>query len=178
MTAEPRDHCQHAPGAAAADSRARLTETRARLTALQDAAAAAYDEITAADAALRALARRRVSAERAARHAAAVRQDAVRAAAAGARDRPGLLAEVASGFRARSRWRSRRAGLDAAVSAAQPPLDAARRSLSEVRDEFAAQVQARAEAVTVLRRLTAQCAAARAQLAANAGSADSDGGAG
>jgi chromosome segregation ATPase len=182
MTAEPRDRAQDTPGAAAADTAAtahvRLTAVQARLTALQACAAAAYDEITAADAALRALARRRVTSERAARHAAAVRAAAARAAAACERDRPRLPADVGSGFRARSRWRARQAELDAALSAAQPPLAAARRALAEIRDEFAAQVQARAEAVTALRQVTAQCAAARAQLAANAGIASSDGGAG
>jgi chromosome segregation ATPase len=178
MTAEPRDRCEDAPRIPPADACARRGALQARLTALQDCAAAAYDEITAADAALQALARRRVTAERAARHAAAVRSGAARAVAACEQDRPRLLAELASGLRARSRWRSRQTELDAALNAAQPPLAAARRALSEVRDEFADQVQARAEAVTALRRLTAQCAAARAQLAANTGSADGDGGAG
>jgi hypothetical protein len=139
---------------------------RVRLADLQDSAAGAYAAITAADAALRAEAGRRVAAERAVRQAAAVRAAAARAAQAHARTRPGPLTQLASGLRARPRWQRRQAVLDNAVAEADRPLADARRVLSAVRDEFASQVRARGEAAAALRRLTAECAAARAELTA------------
>lgn len=142
---------------------------RARLAALQDSAADAYAAIAAADDALRALAERRVAAERDLRHAIARHHAASRAAAAHARVRPGPFAQLATGFRAGREWRERRAALEAALHEAQRPLATARRALFHVKGEFAAQVHARAEAVTALRRLTAGCAAALAEIAAEEG---------
>lgn len=139
---------------------------RDRLAALQDSAAGAYAVITAADAALRAQAGRRVAAERALRQAAAVRAAAAVAARAHARTRPGPLAQLASGLRGRPRWQRRQAVLDSAVAEADGPLADARRALSAARDEFAAQLRASGEAAAALRRLTAECAAARAELTA------------
>lgn len=139
-----------------------------RLAALQASASDAYAAITAADAALAGLARQRVAAERVLRHAAGARQAAARTAAEHRRARPGLTAELTARFRARSRWRARQARLDAAVIAAEPLLADARRALSAARDQFAAQVQVRAEAVTTLRRLTIACAAARAEITGEA----------
>jgi hypothetical protein len=54
------------------------------------------------------------------------------------------------------------------VTEAEPLLADARWALSAARDQFAARVQARAEAVTTLRQLTIACAAARAEIAADA----------
>ena len=53
-------------------------------------------------------------------------------------------------------------------------LDDARRAAARLRDEFAARLAARAEAVTALRRLTADCAAARAEASDDAGAEASD----
>jgi chromosome segregation ATPase len=138
---------------------------RARLAALQDCAADAYAAITAADAALRALAGRRVAAERELRHAVTRHHAVSRAAAAHARVRPGPLAQLATRFRAGREWRERRAALDAALHETQRPLATARRAVSQVKGEFAAQVHTRAEAVTALRRLTAECASVLEELA-------------
>ncbi|HEY3882271.1 MAG TPA: hypothetical protein VGM12_27080 [Trebonia sp.] len=148
------------------DGHVDATAARARLAALQRGAAGAYATITEADAALRTVAARRVAAERVLRHAAAVRQAAVRAAAAHARAQPGLFGQLASGLRARARWRRGQAALDAAVAEAERRLADARRALAPARDEFAAHVRARGEAAAALRRLTAECAAARAEITA------------
>jgi hypothetical protein len=139
------------------------------LRTLQDSAADAYAAITAADAVLRAIAERRVAAERELRHAVARHHAASRASAAHAGARPGPFAQLATRFRAGREWRERRAALDAARHEAERPLAAARRMLSQVKGEFAAQVHARAEAVTALRRLTAECAAALEELAREEG---------
>jgi hypothetical protein len=139
---------------------------RSRLAALQDSAADALAAITAADAALRAIAVRRVAAEQQLRQAVAARQAAARTAAGHARAQPRRVANLASRFRAGPDWRRGQAALDAAVAAAERPLADARRALADVRDEFAAQLQARAEPVAALRRLTAECAAARAEIGA------------
>jgi chromosome segregation ATPase len=155
MTAERCDRHEDAARAA-----------RGRLAALQDRAADAYAAVTAADAALRAVTARRVTVEKALRQAASVRATAVRAAAAHTRARPGLAVTLASGLRARSRWRSEQALLDAAVAAAARPLADARQALSQVREEFAAHLRARGAAAAALRRLTAECAAARAEVTA------------
>jgi hypothetical protein len=155
MTAEPCERHDDAADAALG-----------RLTALQDGAAGAYAAIIAAEVALRAVASRLVAAEQTLRRAAAVRAAAVRAAEAHARTRPGLLAELASGLRARPRWRRERTLLAAAVADAARPLADARQALSQVREEFAAHLRARGEAAGELRRLTAECAAARAEVTA------------
>jgi chromosome segregation ATPase len=155
MTAEPRERHDDAARAA-----------RGRLAALQDSAAGAYAAITAAEAALRAAASRLVAAEQTVRRAAAVRAAARRAAEAHARSRPGLLSELSSGLRARSRWRRERALLAAAVADAARPLADARQALSQARAEFADHLGARGEAAAALRRLTAECAAARTELTA------------
>jgi hypothetical protein len=159
-----QDQDERAPDSGHAASAA--DAVRARLAARQDEAADAYTAITAADAALRPLAQRRVAAEQLLRHAAARHHAASRAAAAHARARPGPLAQLRSRLRARSAWRARDAGLQAALTQTQPPLAEARQALSLARDAFAAQVRERAEAVTALRRLTAECAAAREELLA------------
>jgi hypothetical protein len=128
-----------------------------RLAALRRDAAAAYATISAADAALHALAGRRVAAERVLRGALARHQAASRALAAHARAKPGRLAQLLTGFRAGREWFARQADLNAALREASGPLTAARRTVSGVKREFAAQVHARAKAVTALRRLTADC---------------------
>jgi hypothetical protein len=128
-----------------------------RLAALRRDAAAAYAAISAADAALELLAGQRVAGERVLRRALARYQAASRALAAHARAKPGHLAQLLSGFRAGRGWLARQTALNAAVREASGPLTAARRTVSGVKCEFAAQVHARAEAVTALRRLTAEC---------------------
>jgi hypothetical protein len=50
------------------------------------------------------------------------------------------------------------------VADAERPLADPRRTLSQVKAEFAVQLNARAEAVAELRRLTAECAAVLAEL--------------
>jgi len=168
MTAENTTENQEDPGVL----RARRTALADRLAALRDSANAAYAAISGAEAELAVIAAERVTAERALREAVTERAAAARSAAAHQRARPGALAQLASTLRAPravgqlARWRQQQAALDAAVTAADPPVAAARRALAEVREEFAAQVRARGEAATALRRLTAQCAAAQAELAA------------
>jgi hypothetical protein len=128
-----------------------------RLTALRRDAAAAYAAISAADTALESLAGQRVAGERVLRGALVRYQAASRALAAHARAKPGRLAQLLTGFRAGRQWLVRQTDLSAAVREATEPLTAARRMVSGVKREFAAQVRARAEAVTALRRLTAEC---------------------
>src|ERR1700722_19609966 len=139
---------------------------RALLAGRQHKAAEAYAAITAADGALRLAAGHRVSAERAARPAAGPHAAAARAAAAHARARPGPLAQLGTGFRAGREWRRQRPALEAALAAAETQLTAAGQALSAAKDEFTVRVAARAAAAATLRRLTAECAAARAQIAA------------
>lgn len=136
----------------------------ARLAALQRDAAAAYAAISAADAALQALAGERVAGERVLRNAWARYRAASRALARHARAKPGPLTQLVSGFRARREWLAAQADLSAALREATGPLTAARQTVSGVKGEFAAQVQARAEAVTALRRLTAGCVAVLAEI--------------
>jgi hypothetical protein len=138
----------------------------ALLAGLQHSAADAYAAITAADEALRVLAGQRVAAERALRLAAGRHQAAARAAAAHARSRPGLLAQLATRLRAGREWRRQRAALETALAAAGRQLAAARQALSEAKDEFAARLAGRTAAAATLRRLTAECAAARGRIAA------------
>jgi hypothetical protein len=128
-----------------------------RLAALRRDAAAAYATISAADTALHALARQRVAGERVLRGALARQQAASRALAAHARAKPGRLAQLLTGFRAGREWLTRQADLNAALREASEPLTAARRTVSGVKREFAAQVRTRAEAGAALRRLTADC---------------------
>jgi hypothetical protein len=142
---------------------------RARLALLRDRAAAAYAAITAADAVLCGIAEHRVAAEGILRHAATAHQAASRAVTSHQRARPGPLAQAATWFRAGREWRERQAALAAAVAAAELPLAAARRTLSQVKAEFAVQLNARAEAVAELRRLTAECAAVREATAGDQG---------
>jgi hypothetical protein len=137
---------------------------RARLALLQDSAAAAYAAITAADAVLGVLAEHRVAAEGVLRRAATGHHAASRAVTAHQRARPGPLAQLATWFRAGREWRERQSALAAAVADAELPLAEPRRTLSQVKAEFAVQLNARAEAVAELRRLTAECAAVRAEL--------------
>ena len=137
---------------------------RTRLAVLQEAAAEAYAAITAADDNLRDLAACRVAAEGIARDAVARHHAASRAVTAHQRARPGPLAQLVTWFRAGREWRERQAAVTAAVADAELPLAATRRALTQVKAEFATQVQARAEAVTELRRLTAECAATREEI--------------
>ena len=123
---------------------------RSRLAALQDRAADAYATVTAADAELRALAGARVAAER-------VLRRALLAAGTEPDTEPDTEADTEA---------DTRAGTEAGTGAA---LDDARRAAARLRDEFAARLTARAEAVSVLRRLTADCAAARAEASNDAG---------
>jgi hypothetical protein len=120
MTAE---RCER-PGPGSAGG---LGEARSRLSALQDSAAAAYAAVTAADTELRAIAARRVAAERVLRRA--------------------LLATGTG-----------------TAAGGQTSVADARRAVALLRDEFAARLAARSAAADALRRLTAQCAAARARI--------------
>lgn len=133
---------------------------RARLARLRHDAAEAYAAITDADADLYAIAERRVAAEAAVRQAAARHQAAARAADARRRARPGLVTQLATRLRAGREWREQQGPLAAAVADAEGPLAAALQALSQTKDEFAARLDARAESVAELRRLTAECAAA------------------
>jgi hypothetical protein len=158
------------------DGGRRADAARARLGDLQQSAAEAYAAIAAADDALRVFALRRVAAERGLRLAAARHAAASRAAAAHARARPGPIAQLATGFRARREWRQQQPAFAAALTAADRQLGTARRALSEAKDDFTARLAARAAAAATLLRLTAQCAAERAEIAAadGAGAADGD----
>ena len=148
---------------------------RALLAKLQRSAAEAYEAIKAEDDGLRVLAGRRVTAERALRSAAARHQAASRAAAAHARTRPGPFAQLATRFRARREWRQQRPPLEAALAAAERQLATTRQALSEAKDDFTAAISARAEVAATLRRLTAECAAAQARIAAaNGGNTPGD----
>lgn len=144
-----------------------------RLAGLRQQAAAAYDAIMAADGALRALAGRRVEAERSLRAAWHRYRTAARALEAHAKAKPGLRALAATGFASRRAWRGRRTLLAGAVRDHVVAVEAARRAVAAVQAEFIATVQARAVEVAALRRLTAECAAA---LAAIAGERDPAGG--
>ena len=98
------------------------------------------------------------------RDAVARHHAASRAVTAHHRARPGPLAQLVTWFRAGREWRERQAAVTAAVTDAELPLTTTRRMLTQVKAEFATQVQARAEAVTELRRLTAECAATREEI--------------
>jgi len=135
-----------------------------QLAALRRDAAAAFAAISDADAALNALAGQRVEGERILRHALARHQVASRALAAHERAKPGRLVHLLSGFRAGREWLARQADLNSDVREATGPLTAARRTVSGVKREFAAQVHTRAEAVTALRRLTAECVTVLAKI--------------
>ena len=139
---------------------------RAQLATLQRSAAEAYTAITVADDGLRVLATHRVTAERALRLAAARHQAAARAVAAHARTRPGPFAQLATRFRARGEWRREQPALEAALADTQRQLAAARQALAAAKQDFTAGISARAEVAATLRRLTAECAAVRAQIAA------------
>jgi hypothetical protein len=142
-----------------ADRAAEADRARARLAALQEQAGTAYDAISAADTELRVLAARRVAAERVLRHDAAGREAAARALAAHDRARPGVGAVLASRLRALDGWRAGREPLAAALAEVDRELALSRRAVAEAKDAFAARVGLRAESVTELRRLTAECAA-------------------
>jgi hypothetical protein len=137
-----------------------------RLAGLRASAAGAYDAIVAADDALGVLAGRRVAAERVLRNVAMLHRVAASAAQAHALARPRLLALLATRLRAGREWRDRRTILAQALTDAERLLADTRQALADVKQEFAARLAARAEAVTDLRRLTAECAAARDELAA------------
>ena len=138
----------------------------ARLAVLRVSAAGAYEAIVAADDALSVLAGRRVAAERVLRDVAKLHQIAARATAAHALAKPGLAALLTSRLGAGRDWRERRAILAEALTDAERLLADTRQALDDVKQEFAALLRARAEAVTELRRLTDACAAARDELAA------------
>jgi hypothetical protein len=143
--------------------------TRARLADAQRGAAEAYAAITAADDVLRVVARRRVTAERAVRLAAARHQAASRAAVAHTRTRPGPFAQLATWFRAGREWRRAQPVLEAALADAERQVAVARQALSETKGDFIARLAERAAAAATLRRLTTECAAARAEIAADDG---------
>lgn len=153
----PGEHHERQPAAAVA-----------RLASLRASAAGAYDAIVAADDALAVLAGRRVAAERVLRHVATLHGVAARAAHAHALARPGPAALLASRLRAGREWRQRRAILAAALADADQLLADTRQALADVKLEFTARLRSRAEAVAELRRLTAECAAARDELDAAA----------
>ena len=138
----------------------------ARLALLRASAAGAYDAIVAADDALNVLAGRRVAAERVLRNVAMLHRVASRAAEAHALARPGPVALLATRLRAGREWRERRAILAQALTDAERLLADTQLAVADVKQEFAARLRARAEAVTDLRRLTSECAAARDELAA------------
>jgi hypothetical protein len=138
----------------------------ARLALLRASAAGAYDAIVAADDALGVLAGRRVAAERVLRNVAMLHRVASRAAEAHELARPGPVALLATRLRAGREWRERRAILAQAVTDAERLLADTQRAVADVKREFAARLRARAAAVTELRRLTGECAAARDELAA------------
>jgi len=142
---------------------------RARLAALRRDAAAVYAAISEADEVLRGLAERRVAAERDLRVCGTRHLVAAEVAAAHALDRPGLRTQLATGLRARREWRVRQSAAEAVAAATAGPLGAARQALTQVKDEFAAQLGARAGLVARLRGLTAECAAAREQIPAEPG---------
>jgi hypothetical protein len=143
---------------------------RARLAGLQHAAAEAYAAIAAADEALRVAARHRVTSERALRLAAGRHAAASRAVAVHERARPGPFAQLATWFRAGREWRQRQPALEAGLAGAEGQLAVARQALSAAKDDFTARVAGRAAVAATLRRLTAECEAARAQIAALDGS--------
>jgi len=151
----PEEQHPHQPDAAGA-----------RLASLRASAACAYEAIVAADEALGVLAGRRVAAERVLRDVAMLHGVAARAAAAHARARPGAVALVASRLRAGREWRERRAILAQALADAERLLADTQQALGDVKQEFTGRLTARADAVTELRRLTVECAAARDELAA------------
>ena len=149
----------------------------------------AYAAISDADAALESLAGQRVAGERVLRGALARHQAASRALAVHKRTKPGRLAQLVTGFRAGREWLARQADLNSALLEATVPLTTARRTVSGVKREFAAQVHARAEAVAALRRLTGECVTVLAEIGlgearpagtglAGAGPADGGGGEG
>jgi chromosome segregation ATPase len=166
MTDDEGDRAAGAGHVRGADEASRTAEAHARLAGLQHSAAESLAAITAADAALRALAGQRVTAERALRFAAARHHAAARAVAAHERARPGPLSQLATRLRAGRDWRRQRPALEAALAAAELQLTAARQALAEAKDEFTGRLAARATAAATLRRLTAECAAARARIAA------------
>ncbi|TVZ05429.1 hypothetical protein EAS64_12840 [Trebonia kvetii] len=151
----PEDQHARQPGAAGA-----------RLALLRASAAGAYDVIVAADDALGVLAGRRVAAERVLRNVAMLHRVASRAAEAHALARPGPVALLATRLRAGREWRERRAILAQALTDAERLLADTQQAVADVKQEFAARLRARTEAVTELRRLTGECAAARDELAA------------
>jgi len=134
---------------------------RGRLAALQQDAAAVYAVIAQADENLRRLAVRRVAAERDLRLWGTRHLVAAKVAAAHALDRPGPFAQLTTRFRAGQEWRARQNAIEAVIAETDGSLGAAQHALNAVRAEFAVTVQARADAVARLRRLTAECAAAR-----------------
>ncbi len=138
----------------------------ARLALLRASAAGAYDAIVAADDALGVLAGRRVAAERVLRNVAMLHRVASRAAGAHELARPGPVALLATRLRAGSEWRERRAILAQALTDAERLLADTQQAVADVKREFAARLRARAAAVTELRRLTSECAAAHDELAA------------
>jgi hypothetical protein len=142
---------------------------RSRLADLQRGAAEAYAAITAADDALRVAARRRVTAERSLRLAAARHQARARAVAAHARARSGPFAELTTWYRAGREWRRARPVLEAALADAERQVAAARLALLETKGDFTARLAERAAAAGTLRHLSAQCTAARAEIAAGDG---------
>lgn len=99
-----------------------------------------------------------------------VRNDARDRLAVLRRDAAAAYAAITAADDALRRLAARRAASERSLRAVQwlhadeQSLAAARQAVREVKDEFAATVAARAEAVAALRRLSAECAAAQAKL--------------
>jgi chromosome segregation ATPase len=136
-----------------------------RLVGLRQHVAAVYASITAVEDTLRTLADQRATAERSLRAASHRHGAIVRALEAHARAKPGLRAQLSTRFGAKRAWRARQAELEAALRDRAAPVEAGQRTLAQVRAQFAATVHAQAEATAALRRLTAECAEAQAEIA-------------
>ena len=151
--------------AALGAERAQAALAISRLPVLRHDAGTAYDAITTADDTLRALAGERVAAERSLRAAWSRYGVLVKARDAHTQMKPGLPALVAARFGASREWRARQVELDDALRDCAVPVDAAQRAVTKLQARFAATVQARADAVATLRRLTAECAVAQEAIA-------------
>jgi hypothetical protein len=148
-----------------AAGRAEVAAARARLSDLRRDAAAAYAAITAAEDTLRSLAGQRVAAERSLRAAWHRYQAAVRALEAHARAKSGLRAWRPAWLGGGRERRARQGELGAVLGDCEATVSTAQRAVAEARAGFAAAVRARAEQAAVLRRLTAECAAAQEVIA-------------
>jgi hypothetical protein len=148
--------------AALADERAEAALALSRLPGLRREAAAAYDAITVVEDRLRTLASQRVAAERSLRADWHRYGATLQALDAHARVKPGLLALLATRFRAQREWRARRDSLEEARRGHASVVDSAQWAAAQIQAEFAVAVRERAAASATLRRLSAECAASHA----------------